>query len=168
MNNIIKQEITVVQNKEGAIFQIGDVVKKSVKGRTDDFLTPSKIISFNVRTNVKGDSIIKAITDFKYKSGVLNKTGILIDKIELVKPQFPRCFKIRSLGNVNLNKPFIEKINKLAQKMMFHGSAFANSFYYLNLDNLNEFGCTNHSNLIHEFQEVTIEQFLKYCENEKI
>ena len=168
MNNIIKEEITIVQNKEGAIFKVGDIVKKAVKGRTDDFVTPSKIISFNVRKNNKDKLIITAITDFKYNSGALHKTGILIDKLELCGNLFPRCFKIRSLGNRTLNLPWINKLNNftISVDKQFTGHASSNCFYYLNLDDLKETDCDTNPNP--KFEEVTIEQFLKYCEDEKI
>jgi hypothetical protein len=166
MNNIIKQEITVVQNKEGAIFQIGDTIVKTVtnKTRSDHFLTPSKILHFIVNKN----GTIKAVTDFKIANDKIIEEGIVIDKIELVKqPKFPRCFKIRSLGSTILNRLFIEKINKLIRGLgHFAGNSTASGFYCLNLDNLNERGCTDYPSP--KFQEVTVEQFLKYCEDEKI
>lgn len=163
MNNIIKQEITVVQNKEGAIFQIGDVIikTKTNKKQSLSHKTPSKILSFTVSN--KG--LIKAFTDLKYESGK-SSDSISIDKIELTKPLFPRCFKIRSLGNINLNRQFILKINKILNSFVFSGNSCENSFYFLNLDCRTERGCI--FDLDPKFQEVTIEQFLKYCEDEKI
>ena len=164
MNNIIKQEITVVQNKEGAIFQIGDVVVKTVtsKMRSDAFLIPSKITHFVVSKT----GTIKAVTDFKINNDKIIEEGILINKIELAKLQFPRCFKIRSLGDVALNRPFIEKINKILGLTYFTGNSNNTDFYFLNLDDLREKGCR--INPEPKFQEVIIEQFLKYCEDEKI
>lgn len=171
MNTIIKEEITIVQNKEGAIFKVGDIVKKAVKGKTDHFEKPSKIISFNVRSkkNKNGypnNLVITAITDFKYESGILNETGILIDKLELHYNPFPKCFKIRSLGVVSENKIFTDKINKILNFSCFSGGSSTDSYYFLNLDDLNQKGCGNIND--NKFKEVTVEQFLKYCENEKI
>jgi hypothetical protein len=167
MNNIIKQEITIVQNNEGAIFKIGDVIVKAVKGRTDDFTTPSKILSFNHRVDKKNKTIITAITDFKYRSGKGHQKGILIDKIELYNNSFPKCFKIRSLGSCEQNSIFISKLNTI-QKTRYYGNSDTNAFYCLNLDDKKEKGCSSSINFHSKFQEVTIEQFLKYCEYEKI
>jgi hypothetical protein len=168
MNNIIKEKITIVQNSEGAIFKIGDIIVKAVKGRTNDFTTPSKILSFNHRVDKKDKTIITAITDFKYKSGKGHQKGILIDKIELYNNPFPKCFKIRSLGDHMKNHIFIEKLNMILSVNKFSGSSHVNSYYFLNLNNKIESGCGTNTDLDPKFIEVTIEQFLKYCEYEKI
>lgn len=81
---IIKRQITEVENSEGCIFKIGDKVIKehTYKSRTEDFETPSTIISFNIIKTRKGEKI-NAVTDFEYDSGSTNKNGISIDKISL-------------------------------------------------------------------------------------
>lgn len=164
---IIKCKISEVENSEGAIFKIGDSIVKNHthKSRTDEFETPSTILEFKIVK--KEDEIVKiiAITNFKYNSGKQNTNGISINKISLHINSFPRKFKIRSLGSSFNNSIFIEKFNLLIGSSQYTGGSVTSSFYCLDLDT-NEHHCI--SNVPASYKEVTVEEFLKYCENEKI
>lgn len=168
---IINNKILEVENSEGAIFKIGDSIVKNHthKSKTNHFETPSTILEFKIVK--KENEIIKifAITDFKYNSGKQNTNGISINKISLHVNHhvnsFPRKFKIRSLGSGSNNSIFIGKFNLLTGSGQYTGYSIKSSFYCLDLDT-NKHYCVQDGPASHK--EVTVEEFLKYCKNEKI
>ena len=171
MTKIIKKEIVSVQNSQGAVFMIGDnVIKiKTHRSRTDEFEKPSKILNFKIVKENKKIKRILAITDFTYGSGKLNTQGINIDKLSLYFETFPSKFKIRSLGSTVQNMKFISSLNNIAKRNNgFTGKSSTNEIYYLDLNNLSDYGCININNTkALDYKEVTVEEFLEYYGNRK-
>lgn len=156
-SKILEQEISIVENKEGGIFKIGDKVQHIDKTRKH-YVETSKILKFVE----KGNNIL-AVTG--YKTGLI--PPININKLELiVNKKFPERWKIRSLGNQQKNLEFVKFINKNCVNASFSGVSSINSFYVLNMSNKTG-DCSTMGHKILDYETITIEQFREFLQNEE-
>jgi hypothetical protein len=156
-SKILEQEISIVENKEGGIFKIGDKVQHIDKTRKH-YVETSKILKFIE----KGNNIL-AVTD--YKTDLV--APINIDKLELIiNKKFPEKWKIRSLGNPIENAEFVNFLNGKCINNVFSGSSSINSFYIFNMSDKRG-DCSSIINNILDYETITIEQFREFLQNEE-
>lgn len=152
MSKILKQFISEVETKDGAIFKIGDTVIHQDKS-SRNYHKPSVIEKFEI--NNKG--VIRAFTDFKYNSGS-KPNGIDINKLELViTPKLPEEWYIVI---TNENRHLVQSWGFTLGKG--HYSYTVGAYYGVKNNNVFQ---ANGSILNMTGNEITTEQFKKYVFN---